>query len=406
MPTLSVLERVNRTIILAVIAFLPFYYLRFKIGPLPTNIIEVLIVVVAILSIPVLRSGKLNLTSYLTNRELWFLLFLLLGITMGMVVADGFRTAAGIWKGWFILPLIFGACCLVNLRQSDLKALKAVLFFNLSWVSLYAVLQWGGHIPLVFHQGPEIYEYLDQLRAVGFFESPNYLAMYLLPPMLFLGVLGHSDCRAKGKLPAEYWLLIYPLAAILLSGSRAAILGGVLTVLALVAILTTHRQIRLITVTLMILVAAILPILWQRTSFDSFRFFIWDGSLRLLWGNPLLGIGPGGFREAFTALSGLDQGNLRLVQPYLLHPHNLFLNLWLSAGILGLIGFVGLIGSFLRRLFTSRTTATLAATAALLGVLAHGLLDATYFKNDLSVHFWLFVAVGLMFIRKDDKSRA
>jgi O-antigen ligase len=75
-------------------------------------------------------------------------------------------------------------------------------------------------------------------------------------------------------------------------------------------------------------------------------------------------------------------------------PHNIFLAFWLQAGLLGFAGFLMLlffIFNALFRILQDKKNATLAAP--LLGfflyVVLHGLIDTTFWKNDLAFLFWV-----------------
>jgi O-antigen ligase len=88
-------------------------------------------------------------------------------------------------------------------------------------------------------------------------------------------------------------------------------------------------------------------------------------------------------------------------EPCLSHPHDEFLDFWLSAGILGLISYLWLLYVFWReglRIWreprgSRDRNLTLAVMAAMLAGMIHGLIDNSYFLVDLSLFFWLFCAV-------------
>ena len=65
------------------------------------------------------------------------------------------------------------------------------------------------------------------------------------------------------------------------------------------------------------------------------------------------------------------------------HPHNIFFAFWLNAGLLGLIAlFIFIV--FTHRRFTY-------PLIAFWGLLIHGLFDTPFWKNDLSMIFWLIL---------------
>ena len=80
-----------------------------------------------------------------------------------------------------------------------------------------------------------------------------------------------------------------------------------------------------------------------------------------------------------------------------LHPHNLFLAAWLYGGIFGLAGFIGILWGVAKKIkvgLRSDDRAFYLAVAAFFAVtLAHGLVDTTYWKNDLALLWWILVAL-------------
>ena len=118
---------------------------------------------------------------------------------------------------------------------------------------------------------------------------------------------------------------------------------------------------------------------------------IWQKAWQVFKQNPVIGIGPGTFQDYFPLYPkwGVPQ------------PHNLFLAFLLQAGIIGFIGFIWLILWF----FRPRADQPWAGTRLLLIVimsyiLINGLADTTYWKNDLSLMFWLII--GAMTIIKKE----
>jgi O-antigen ligase len=87
-----------------------------------------------------------------------------------------------------------------------------------------------------------------------------------------------------------------------------------------------------------------------------------------------------------------------------LYPHNIFLNFGSELGIAGALLFTWIIIKYLfislksgRELTQTKNTDKYLAfglAAAMIAILIHGLVDVPYFKNDLSVMFWIIIALG------------
>ncbi len=369
-----------RYLSLAIVALLPLYYLRFSIAGLPTNLIEILVGLLLILTLGLYRRLSLPYA--------WPIGLIVLGVVLASSLALDSRAAFGIVKGWFMIPLIYYTCVTTIFSPDQRVVFIKPILVSLILVSLYAIGQWLGIIQLLAHQLPEAEQYLSQSRAIGFFESPNFLAMYLVPLTLLTG--GYL-VLTKNYRPC--WWLVLPLTAVVLSQSLAGLLalgGGIVWLwLRRPSGQRVPSQAGLIIVSLG--AVATLLALWKWAD-DQGRWYIWQSAWAMIKDHPILGIGPGQFQANFM-LPNEQNGLFAASLPYALHPHNLLLNFYLSAGLLGVTGFVWLLVSSGRNFFRTavRSPLMLAASAALVAILIDGLFDSTYFKNDLAIIFWLLV---------------
>jgi O-antigen ligase len=108
----------------------------------------------------------------------------------------------------------------------------------------------------------------------------------------------------------------------------------------------------------------------------------------------MYGAGLGGYQQAIAPYH-----NHPGIEIYL-YPHNIFLNFWSEAGLLGLVIFLAILVAFWyqvsQTLGTKHRSLAIAAAGAMVTLLVHGLVDVPYFKNDLSVLFWLIVLVPFL----------
>ena len=387
-------KRLAPQLALLIAALLPLYYLRFNLVGLPTNFIEILVALLMILTLVSYRR--------LTLPNFWPIGLVVVGVVLASFFALDQRVAFGIVKGWFVVPLVYYTC-LNTITTSEARSFQSEatiflpdqrhifirpLLFSLVLVSLYAIGQYAGIIALLNHQLPEAQQYLDQGRAVGFFESPNFLAMYLVPLTLLA-----SGYFILTKSYRTCWWVSLPIVAVALSRSEAGLLalGAGFVWLWLWGSSGQGAPSRSRSVLVAIGALAVLAALW-RWADDQARWYIWEKAWQMIENHPILGIGPGQFQANFLLL-GDQSGQFTTTLPYALHPHNLFLNVYLSAGLLGLAGFVWLLIGLGRDFFqnATRSPLVLAASAGIVAVLVHGLFDSTYFKNDLAIIFWLLV---------------
>lgn len=66
----------------------------------------------------------------------------------------------------------------------------------------------------------------------------------------------------------------------------------------------------------------------------QYRLFYWTGAARVIQESPLLGAGPGNFRQAYLAHKVPESSE------EILDPHNVFLDAWCSAGLIGFVGML------------------------------------------------------------------
>lgn len=144
---------------------------------------------------------------------------------------------------------------------------------------------------------------------------------------------------------------------------------------------------------------------------------IWDAALRMLRDHPFLGVGPDNFLYYYSDDSMCAPGHIARYyyvqggvnfERCISHPHNLFLDLWLSAGILGLLAGLWLLGLFAVRGLRAYREADaawrgpiLAALIAVLALVVHGQVDNSYFLPDLAAIFWLCVGIVAVWERRE-----
>ncbi|GAC1473750.1 MAG: hypothetical protein PVSMB7_28080 [Chloroflexota bacterium] len=158
------------------------------------------------------------------------------------------------------------------------------------------------------------------------------------------------------------------------------------------------------------------------------RVWLWQSSISMIRDHPIVGIGPDNFLHYFAptrAVNRWQQGcspGLGYIQPAagaepcLSHPHDVLLDFWLSTGILGLLAFLWTSAVFWLKSWESLVHSTGFQRALLIGTMGsmlaasvHGLVDNSYFLEDLSLLFWLlcgFVAFCVHFAGQDNKVHA
>ncbi len=391
------LQKFVNLLIYLVALLLPVYLIRFEVFSLPINLLELIIAILLALWLIL----KVSSTPFRFRGPAFFypIFLIFVGLTLATFFSADLRISAGIWKSWFIVPWLYLVVLVDNL-QTEKQVNKLLIALTLSGLGVASVA-------LVYRLTGQL-TYDGRLNA--FYLSPNHLAMYLSPILILSFYLYFCFKRSFFKillLLVDCLLLL----TVFLTYSYGAWLGLLTAFIFLLIILYRNRdwfrnsKIALAAISLIFLVF-ILACLSQIPShkFQSLadlsypslqsRLAIWRSAWQIAVDHLWLGIGPGLFQQYYLDYQNQMPPYLEWAVP---QPHNLFLAFWLQTGLLGLIGFIWLLALFFKQIFKQIKNSHLIACflmAAMIYLLIHGLIDTTYWKNDLSIIFWLIIGLA------------
>ena len=403
---------------LALIVFLlPTYLVRIELFGIPTTLLELTITVVAAVWFlrmvrhhgwPRVSRGSAVSTDNPFHPVLYPLLAFLLTATVSAIISPNIDAALGVWKAYFVDPILLFTILVIEFRGARervwlLHALGGLAIF----VAIGAWLQYftGGYVP-------EPYASAEVLKFTSVFPYPNAVGLLLAPIIaLHIPLLITSPRRQS----AFWWSLlavISGVSAILLSQTKGAWLGVAIGAFIATWLVAKSRQ-RVVAlfavalfVGLIILVPTIRLKIDQSFSFSApsgaIRLAVWDETVELLKGRPITGAGLANYQQAVAPYHVDWRPN---ITPYkieiFLYPHNVFLNAWVELGLAGLLAFVWLLFAFFVHAWPRRSGPVIAGViAAMIALLVHGLVDVPYFKNDLSILFWVLMALPLLETRR------
>jgi O-antigen ligase len=378
---------------------MPLYVVRWRIGPLPTTLLEVLILfTVAVYALAVLMR-QAPMPGW-TSLEIPIAL-LFIAAVIGIVVAPDHRDALGIFRAYFAEPM-----AMFFVGVALLSSAVAVENFLAAWAVgavLFAadeILRFGQALAAnVLHPG-------HAQAALDI--NPNSVALFLEP---LIGVAAGLALFTTGRRRVAAIVV----GAILGLGEIATLSrGGLLALAAMTAIaLLTLPSVRLriaLAAAAVVAAAAVfaLPVLGPRVESTlnqngtfNLRLHIWAATFRMLRDHPVFGAGLDAYQQVMTPYIATDK---RLVpQPY---PHNIFLTSWTELGVLGMVTFACLVVYLIASAFRGFIRAAGFERAVLWGtgtafvmLLVHGLVDSPYWKNDLSLEFWMLAAIQVAILR-------
>ncbi|MFA5048136.1 MAG: O-antigen ligase family protein [Patescibacteria group bacterium] len=384
-----------------IFACLPAYLIRFQINGLPLTLLETMIL---IFFLALILTRRLDRQKILHNKLLIPTIIILVLATISVFVSPNKIAALGIWKAYFLEPIIF-FFCLISIVKDKKTLINIFYFLGISaiYLSLLAMAQkffgfnYGISQAFLNHDGT-----VD--RATAVFGYPNALGLYL-GPIVILYVLLLWE-KAKG-----HWALIFKIAVIVLSFLAIVLAqseGAIFSIVAVCLLMALiNKKLRLWA--LLILVAGVILFFAHQGFHDwlmsklfihdysgGIRRLMWQETLNMLKYNWLWGAGLAGYQVTIIPY------HVHKFFEIYLYPHNIILNFWSELGLLGLLSFAYLA---VKNFFINIKSAiknqegkliSFAIMAILLQMIIHGLVDAPYFKNDLSVMFWLFMAATVI----------
>lgn len=382
--------------VLLLCALLPSYLIRFSIMGIPTTFLEVMtLIVIGIWAVK--TNWKLEFQALKKNPLIIATNILLLAATIGIFVSPDKLAAIGVWKSFYVEPILLFFVILDLLARSfdsassnsaPLKMTQTKIFqaFGISalFVSLFGLIQF------IFSIGIPAPWDLER-RITSIFEYPNALALFLEPIIVISWFMIMKYVKTKPK-EFWFWLLVSTLAIInvFLAQSEAGIAALVITALCILTFSRTTRKQTLISIVLASLFLFAIPTsrnyLYEKLTFqdssEQVRLSQWKETVELLKDHPITGVGLSGYPIA------LKPYHHDLQYEIFQYPHNILLNIWVELGILGLIAFFLLAFQLFFRPFRPINLFFF----LFLEILLHSLVDAPYFKNDLAMMTWVLIA--------------
>jgi O-antigen ligase len=380
----------------ATCALAPAYILRWHLGPIPTTLLEnAILITVAAFVFESIRDGIRP--AWRTQVTIPAVLFLIAG-AISVVVAPDRQPALGLYRAYVIEPIAFGLV-LISAVTTPRRGLAlvgglavggAIAGLANSAVVLAALLR---HTYDVVNTPP-----------VVIYNTANAVALYLVPLIAVAGaVVLHWPDRRERVIAGAF--VVIGVFAVVLSFSR----GGYLALAAVaVGLALSHRYRWLLAAGAVVAggLLLVVPALRRRVETEiNFndphntlvgRSHLWDASLQMLRDHPIFGAGLSGFASAIAPYWNANHPDR------FGYPHNIVLNFWSEVGLLGLVAFTWIFVVALRLAWKGWRHGAgewrvvhLGVLLALVAMLVHGLVDVPYWKNDLSLEFWVLISLVL-----------
>ena len=408
--------------------FLPTYLIRFHIGLLPTTLLEVMLwIIMGVWSFNTARSLSKKNTS-LSEKQVFLsrLRFLisehpslciamclfLLGATISVFTAVDMRAALGEWKAFYIEPILFFIILITTIpkTRSVVSLITPLVLLGLVTGILATIQHFTGWmVPWAFWENGGSY------RVTGWYGFPNGVGLFLAPIAILCVYVFYSTILPiikKNRAPQQrmsilvlvsiisFFSFIFCIFGVVFAKST----GGLIGIAAGIGfLLIMNHKTRIPTFILSVAVMSCIlfmprlahikqEVLAQDRS-GQLRVDMWAEATQYLSEHPIVGTGLASYKTA--------------IYPYRVdkwievfhHPHNIFLTIWVNTGLIGLVGFVWILVWFFRVGFSqiiqqkNISFFILCLLGTIITVVTTGLVDSPYIKNDLSIFFWVLVAL-------------
>ena len=280
-------------------------------------------------------------------------------------------------------------------------AIKSDNYFKYAWIAICA--------SMLIISCDVIYNLFIQghWRPVTMFNSPNRLGgfLILLLPFVYTGFVEYKS-NIKLKILGAVTTLL-GCASLIISGSRGAIIGFVISVLITLFIVNYNRYklkqllcVAFAFITLLIIIIFVIKFIFPQMvirSYDMERIYLWISSINIFLDYPIFGVGKGNFNEVY--INGYISTFAK--ESHLASPHNIFLQFMVERGIVATLPFIILLGVQIYILTKNLLRKngcvnywTVSCLIAVLGMIIHGMFDTVMNNRTYQLMYWFLYAVS------------
>lgn len=378
--------------VFALFLLLPTYLIRFRVGPLPSTILELIVLIV--IGLGLLRSPSPNTLIQKNKLLATGIALFLIAATISIFASVDIRAAAGEWRAFYIEPILiffvlsaYFKSLAAEKRNTHLqKYILLPLVLSALVTSILCIYQHftGWLVPYAFWANRETY------RVTGWYGFPNAVGLFLAPIIPLSLYLIEKTWKENKKIA---WISIATIFTSLLAIIFAKGSGPLIGVAAGIGVLLLcYKKTRLPAIVFGIIASVgiiLLPPthsikqeLFATNYSGQLRRDIWSETFALLKDHPITGAGIASYEERIVPYRGDHWIEV------FHHPHNIFLTIWVNTGLLGLIGFITILVWFFITAIKNNSQ-TKFVLASMSTIIVMGLVDSPYIKNDLAILFWI-----------------
>lgn len=396
-------QQVITVFLIITIILLPFSHLKMVIGVFPFYFPEIF-VTLSLIAFLITRQKNSLFTGLDRGILLGGILFLG-GSIVSLLLNPYTLTGLGMIKSWFGFPFLFAL-----LLWRDTQHLRERDRMLIIWYGVLCGIALRSFYYLL--TGDITYDG----RLQGDYASPNFLAYSLAPAILM-------SCWSLLYVRTQSWLwfanlsVLALLVSVFFATHSYGAWGGVFVALGIFLLLknnhcTPFKKSLLIGLSVLSVFLAFIYFehgsdKWQALMHQSersalaSRLMIWQSALKMVSDSPVFGIGIGRFQQVYLSYQAFFPPYLEWAVP---EPHNIFLAVYLSTGLVGLLGFLILMSRLIFLLWRQYQKNTNPGVSGIdsvffLGLsalfLVYGFMDTPLFTTELSYVFFLWFTLAI-----------
>jgi O-antigen ligase len=371
-----------------------------------TKVVKVIVLIAFIFTILYKYSDRLkDITKYqLSSYSYVMVLFSLLGIFSSLLSDSIFQSGLKVFQ-YILIFLCYYILLQIKFNKKEIKDICNYFILGIVLSSFIGLLQKFTNIPWLWSESV-IHSATGVGRITAFFNNTNGYGGYLdIGLVIILGNLLLAKNKMKSILLQSLMFLLLFINLVLTDSEGSIISFAISTLVILLYKIIDARKVFLVALPgiLFILLLSFNVIgsdfsqaLINRLV-EQGRWTLWEGATRIFLDNPYYGIGFYQFPEVLK-----EYGIYSIYGSAWPHPHNLFLDLIVTVGILGSVIFIMLLACIIKHMFVMKRNVwannhfKLISLAIIIGAFIHDLIDGGFLWGTSSCATLLWIIVGVV----------
>ncbi len=411
---------------------LPTYRVQFGILGFPMNLLSAFIwIIVFVWFIRNFRNIALSLKGLFSRPKetimgqnifgnfKWPIILILISAFISVLVSYDTTKALGLFKSYFLESLFLFVVVVSAIK--DKKQFKKIVYslgvlgILIFILSLYQKLTGNFTFSTT--------GIIEDNRVISFFGYPNANGLILVP-IFFLNLLNLLQDKKLYLKVFNVLVFLTAFITVFWSKSESAIIAMIsgLLIFACFKLINNKKFFYFVSFSI-ILVSLLFPyvikspqtvdvpgsknysikekLLLQDLS-GQIRRNMYDETKQLLKEKSFFASGLNGFQNDSIKYHKYDYIEI------FLYPHSIFMNFYVSLGLFGMLGFLWLTVNLIRFTITkyfSGSRDQIFILLTMLAIIIQGIVEAPYFKNDLSIVWWTVFVGAIVLGREDNVAR-